>query len=236
MSATLDTEPVARAPRRRTGRAVGGTDVPGRRRAPRHRPPGPRWRVRWQPPSTRALAAHAGDVLVFLPGRRGDRPDATGLGRHRARRRRATAVRRARHRPTRTQPSPRAPAGRRKVVLATSIAETSLTIEGVTVVVDAGWRRTPRLDAGSGMTRLATLPVTRAEADQRAGRAGRLVSGHGVPALGPGRGRHPAGAPRAGDRGHRPERAGPRAGGVGCERGRARVPHATAGRAPRGSS
>ena len=62
-----------------------------------------------------------------------------------------------------------APPGRRKVVLATSIAETSLTIEGVTVVVDAGWRRTPRLDAGSGMTRLVTLPVTRAEADQRAG-------------------------------------------------------------------
>jgi ATP-dependent helicase HrpB len=62
-------------------------------------------------------------------------------------------------------------------VLSTAIAETSLTIEGVTVVVDAGLRRTPRLDPGSGMSRLVTLPVTAAEAEQRAGRAGRLAPG-----------------------------------------------------------
>ena len=67
--------------------------------------------------------------------------------------------------------------GRRKVVLATSIAETSLTIEGVRIVVDAGLMRLPRFDPGTGMTRLVTLPVSRASADQRRGRAGRLGPG-----------------------------------------------------------
>src|SRR5690606_20926233 len=70
-----------------------------------------------------------------------------------------------------------APAGRRKVVLATNIAETSLTIEGVRVVVDAGLARVPRFDPGSGMTRLETRRISRASATQRAGRAGRLEPG-----------------------------------------------------------
>ena len=69
------------------------------------------------------------------------------------------------------------PPGTRKVVLATSIAETSLTIDGVTVVVDGGLARRPRFDAGSGMTRLETVRVSRAEAEQRAGRAGRTAPG-----------------------------------------------------------
>ncbi|MBI5163146.1 MAG: ATP-dependent helicase HrpB [Magnetospirillum sp.] len=69
------------------------------------------------------------------------------------------------------------PDGRRKVVLATGIAETSLTIEGVRVVVDGGLMRVPRFDLGSGMARLATIPVSRAAADQRRGRAGRLGPG-----------------------------------------------------------
>lgn len=67
--------------------------------------------------------------------------------------------------------------GRRKVVLATSIAETSLTIEGITVVIDAGWARAPRFDPRSGLTRLETMRVTGDAADQRAGRAGRLGPG-----------------------------------------------------------
>ena len=70
-----------------------------------------------------------------------------------------------------------APAGKRKVVLATNIAETSLTIDGVRVVVDAGWARVPRFDPGSGMTRLDTQRISRASATQRAGRAGRLEPG-----------------------------------------------------------
>jgi ATP-dependent helicase HrpB len=70
-----------------------------------------------------------------------------------------------------------APRGKRKIVLASAIAETSLTIEGIRVVVDSGYMRVPRYDIRSGMTRLMTLPVTRAAADQRRGRAGRTAPG-----------------------------------------------------------
>jgi ATP-dependent helicase HrpB len=69
------------------------------------------------------------------------------------------------------------PTGRRKIVLATSIAETSLTIEGIRVVVDGGQSRVPRFDPQSGMTRLFTEPVSLAGAAQRQGRAGRLEPG-----------------------------------------------------------
>ncbi|MGQ0455710.1 MAG: ATP-dependent helicase HrpB [Hyphomicrobium sp.] len=70
-----------------------------------------------------------------------------------------------------------APAGRRKVVLATSIAETSITIEGVHIVVDSGLARTPRYEPDIGVTRLETVRVSRASADQRRGRAGRTAPG-----------------------------------------------------------
>ncbi len=70
-----------------------------------------------------------------------------------------------------------APAGRRKIVLATSIAETSLTIEGVRVVVDSGLARVPRYEPDIGLTRLETVRVSRASADQRRGRAGRTEPG-----------------------------------------------------------
>ena len=69
------------------------------------------------------------------------------------------------------------PQGRRKVVLATTIAETSLTIEGIRVVVDSGLTRIPRFDPRTGLSRLETVRVTRDAADQRAGRAGRLGPG-----------------------------------------------------------
>ncbi|MDZ7675588.1 MAG: ATP-dependent helicase HrpB [Acidimicrobiales bacterium] len=176
MSATLDTEPVAAlldAPVVRShGRAHPvdtvhvDTDRTGRTRMERP----------VAATVTRALDAHDGDLLVFLPGaaeidrtRRvlgdlGPDVDVRPLHGRLPPDEQDAAIR----------PSPDA---RRKVVLATSIAETSLTIEGITVVVDAGWRRTPRLDPGSGMTRLVTLPVTKAEATQRAGRAGRLGPG-----------------------------------------------------------
>jgi ATP-dependent helicase HrpB len=70
-----------------------------------------------------------------------------------------------------------APVGKRKVVLATNIAETSLTIEGIRIVIDAGLARVPRFDPSSGLTRLETINVSQAAADQRCGRAGRLESG-----------------------------------------------------------
>ena len=69
------------------------------------------------------------------------------------------------------------PAGRRRVVLATDIAETSLTVEGVRVVIDSGLARAPRFDVGTGMTRLTTVSISRDSADQRAGRAGRTEPG-----------------------------------------------------------
>jgi ATP-dependent helicase HrpB len=69
------------------------------------------------------------------------------------------------------------PTGRRRVVLTTDIAETSLTVDGVRVVVDSGLARAPRFDARTGMTRLTTVSTSRASADQRAGRAGRTGPG-----------------------------------------------------------
>ncbi len=70
-----------------------------------------------------------------------------------------------------------APTGQRKIVLATTIAETSLTIEGVRIVIDGGYKRVPRFDPRRGMTQLTTVRVSRAAAEQRRGRAGRLGPG-----------------------------------------------------------
>ncbi len=70
-----------------------------------------------------------------------------------------------------------APSDRRRVVLATSIAETSVTVSGVRIVVDGGLRRAPRLDSNTGLSRLETLKISRATATQRAGRAGRQSPG-----------------------------------------------------------
>jgi ATP-dependent helicase HrpB len=69
------------------------------------------------------------------------------------------------------------PHGKRRLVLATSIAETSLTIEGVRLVIDSGWSRGPRFDPNSGLSRLTTVRVSKAAAQQRCGRAGRLEPG-----------------------------------------------------------
>ena len=115
------------------------------------------------------LAEGDGDVLAFLPGK-------AEIGRAAAALRDCGAEVLALHgemRPEEQAAVLRPGTGARRVVLATSIAETSLTVPGVRTVVDGGFRRTPRLDAGSGLARLATLRISRAAADQRAGRAGR---------------------------------------------------------------
>lgn len=125
----------------------------------------------------RALAEETGSVLVFLPGQGEILRTAERL-RERAR----PGVEIA---PLYGALDPRdqdraiepAPPGVRKVVLATSIAETSLTIQGVRVVVDCGLARVPRYDPASGLMRLATVRVSRAAADQRRGRAGRTEPG-----------------------------------------------------------
>jgi len=70
-----------------------------------------------------------------------------------------------------------APDGKRKIVIASAIAETSLTIEGIRIVIDSGLIRIPRFDPNTGMTQLVTLPVSKANTDQRCGRAGRLQEG-----------------------------------------------------------
>ncbi len=70
------------------------------------------------------------------------------------------------------------PTGRRRVILATSIAETSLTIEGITCVIDSGWSRRPHFEPNNGLSTLATVRVSKAAARQRAGRAGRLGPGY----------------------------------------------------------
>ncbi len=69
------------------------------------------------------------------------------------------------------------PNGRRKIILSTNVAETSLTIDGIRTVIDSGLMRVSRFDPNRGMSGLATVPVSRASADQRRGRAGRLSSG-----------------------------------------------------------
>jgi ATP-dependent helicase HrpB len=126
----------------------------------------------------RALRAEPGSVLVFLPGQGEIRRVETLL------RERVTdpaidiaPLYGALDRGEQDLAVSPARSGRRKVVLATSIAETSLTIEGVRVVVDSGLARVPVFEPDLGLTRLETVRVSRAAADQRRGRAGRVESG-----------------------------------------------------------
>ncbi|HVZ53395.1 MAG TPA: ATP-dependent helicase HrpB [Pseudolabrys sp.] len=126
----------------------------------------------------RALRAESGSVLVFLPGTGEIRRTETLL-KERVRDPNIDIVALygaldAREQDRAISPSP---PGRRKVVLATSIAETSLTIEGVRVVIDSGLSRVPRYEPEVGLTRLETVRVSRAAADQRRGRAGRVEPG-----------------------------------------------------------
>lgn len=122
-----------------------------------------------------ALRDTEGDLLVFVPGigeiercrtvitgRRGDSVDVVRL---------AGAL------PVEEQDAALQAGPRRRVVLSTDIAETSLTVDGVSVVIDAGLARVPRLDVRTGLTALTTVSTSRASADQRSGRAGRLGPG-----------------------------------------------------------
>ena len=108
-----------------------------------------------------------------------------------------------------------AKAGRRKIVLATNIAETSLTIDGVRIVVDAGLERRSLFDPSSGMNRLEVQRISRASAEQRAGRAGRTAPGVCLPALGRRRRAQPRGLRAAGSLRGRPRAAGARSRGLG---------------------
>ncbi|GAB3624439.1 ATP-dependent helicase HrpB [Mariniluteicoccus endophyticus] len=149
--------------------------------------------VRWAPPSAppqnqrgvtpqflehvvtttaRAMADAAGDALVFVPGVREIERVVDGLGA-----RGLVALPLHGRLSAREQDAALRPGGRRRVVVATSVAESSLTVPGVRLVVDSGLSREPRVDTGRGMTGLVTVAVSRASAVQRAGRAARLGPG-----------------------------------------------------------
>jgi ATP-dependent helicase HrpB len=127
---------------------------------------------------TRALRADPGSVLVFLPGAGEIRRTETLL-KERIDDPAVDVVALFGALDARDQDRAIAPASksRRKIVLATSIAETSLTIEGIRIVVDSGLSRVPRYEPDVGLTRLETVRVSRAAADQRRGRAGRTEPG-----------------------------------------------------------
>ena len=174
MSATLDAEPVAAL--------MGGAPVvtsQGRMHAVE---------TRWADAPTRdvadavadaaaaALAEEPGSALAFLPGEREIRAAARALEGRLPRGCEVMPLHGSL--PWAAQRAAVAPAREgRKLVLATAIAETSLTIEGVRIVIDGGLARRQRFDPGSGMARLVTEPASRAEADQRRGRAGRTEPG-----------------------------------------------------------
>ncbi len=180
MSATLDGERIARwldAPRLTSAGRSFPVDIawpPARS--------GETWPERAWPQHVRravstALDENDGDVLVFLPGRReielaraalaadaGADVDLVSLHGDLALAEQAAAL------------APAAPS-RRRVVLATNVAESSVTLPGVRAVVDSGLAREPRFDPNTGFSRLAVVAISQASADQRAGRAGRVAAG-----------------------------------------------------------
>jgi ATP-dependent helicase HrpB len=146
--------------------------------------------IHWQPLDPRERPAEAtarvvvdavrtddGDALVFLPGAADIRNVGSILQRSLPEAVDVRPLFGALSLAEQDQALAPSPPGRRRVVLATDIAETSLTVAGVRIVIDQGQVRSPRYDARSGLTRLHTGPISRASADQRAGRAGRTGPG-----------------------------------------------------------
>ena len=186
MSATLDTGPLVTCLERALHRPVGVVVAKGRTHAVTvsHAPPPP-----GTPPDRAVVDAimatrtetSGGDILAFLPGAPEIRRAIRVLDRHRSAL--GDDVVLALHgslsageQDAVVRPS----SGPRRIVLATAVAQTSVTIVGVTTVIDSGWARHARFDARSGLTRLLTQRVTQATADQRAGRAGRERPGQCV--------------------------------------------------------
>ncbi|MDI9243737.1 ATP-dependent helicase HrpB [Marinobacter sp. CHS3-4] len=180
MSATLDTSPLAALLGDVPVLSSEGRSFPVEER---YRPVPARGRLIDQVCSVieEALKDEAGSLLVFLPGvgeiRRVERQLKTGLSEH-LRSNVIIAPLFGQLRPAEQDLAiTPAPAGKRKVVLATAIAESSLTIDGIRVVIDGGQQRRAAFDPNSGMTRLVTGWVSKASAEQRKGRAGRLQPG-----------------------------------------------------------
>ncbi|MEP6939411.1 MAG: ATP-dependent helicase HrpB [Rudaea sp.] len=183
MSATLDGERVARwfdAPRLTSA----GRSFPVRIEYPPAKA-GEAWEFQLRRVVTGALAETDGDLLVFLPGRReidrAQRMLAAAIAEDADVERRGRIVLLPLHGELSLaeQHAALAPArtGERRIVIATNVAESSVTLPGVRVVIDSGLAREPRFDPNSGFTRLETVAISQASADQRAGRAGRVADG-----------------------------------------------------------
>jgi ATP-dependent helicase HrpB len=176
MSATLEGEPIARLLGGAPILSAEGRAFPVETRWLGRPEEGRRFADAVAAATRRALGETTGDVLVFLPGA----AEIRRVGERLAGLDGAVSVLAlhgdldARAQDAAIAPSP---PGRRKVVLATSIAETSLTIEGVRAVVDGGLARVPAFEPATGMSRLETVRVTQAGAEQRRGRAGRTAPG-----------------------------------------------------------
>ncbi|TPW28423.1 ATP-dependent helicase HrpB [Martelella alba] len=179
MSATLDTRGIAKQLGNAPVIESAGRAFPVSL-SYRPRPAGERIEDSMATAITRALAEETGSILAFLPGqaeitrtkerllnRVGENVTLTPLYGNLSRSEQDAAIRPA-------------PEGTRKVVLATAIAETSITIDGVTIVIDSGLKRLPVFEPATGITRLETVRASRASADQRAGRAGRTAPGTAI--------------------------------------------------------
>ncbi|BCG46372.1 ATP-dependent helicase HrpB [Citrifermentans bremense] len=174
MSATLDAEPVAKLLGGAPLITTSGREYPVEVRYLNNEPSG-RLAETTCDAVVRALSETEGDILVFLPGA-GDIRRCETLLQQKLGPQVMVAVLYG-DLPFAAQERAILPADRRKVVLATNIAETSLTIEGVRVVVDSGFSRQLRFDPSTGLNRLDTMRISAASAKQRAGRAGRVAPG-----------------------------------------------------------
>ncbi len=175
MSATIDAEAVAAL--------IGGDDpAPVISCAGRTHPIDVRWRPRKRRDKLELVVAKAvgealtepGDVLVFLPGVGEIRRAMSEIARHTDA---AVLPLYGALPPADQDAALRTIPGQRRVVVATDVAETSLTVDGIGSVIDAGLARRPRYDPSSGLSKLVTIDHSKASADQRAGRAGRLGPG-----------------------------------------------------------
>jgi ATP-dependent helicase HrpB len=182
MSATLDGERIARwldAPRLTSA----GRSFPVRIAHPPARTGEafgePGWPFQVRRAIAQALAESDGDVLVFVPGKREIDRVAHALAADAAATAGAEVVPLHGELGLAAQQAALQPAagGGRRIVLATNVAESSVTLPGIRAVVDSGLAREPRFDPNSGFTRLETVTISQASADQRAGRAGRLGPG-----------------------------------------------------------
>lgn len=125
-----------------------------------------------------ALQQHTGDVLVFLPGRREINALASALASLSSPALSIVPLHGDLPVEQQSRALQPAPEGTRRVVLASNVAESSVTLPGVRVVIDSGLAREPRFDPNSGFSRLDTVAISQASADQRAGRAGRVSAGY----------------------------------------------------------